>query len=700
MARRVSALLLFAAAALHAQEAGAILNGLTVERYGVDAECDEEVATVVVEETFYNHGGGLAEADFYFPLPEAAAASGLQLSMGGKYYGGNLLTRREAGRIYEEITRRNRDPALLECIGKDLFRCRVFPVPGHDRASVKLAYRQPLSFEGSLRRLIVPLDAARFNRRPAGRFEFVLRIQTKAALQAVVCPTHDLEIVRRSAHAATLRLTADHAYLARDLMVLFSVDDAPLGAVLSSYRRAGQRGYFVLAVDAAFAAEKQDAAPRDVVIAVDTSNSTGRQGVDAAAAAVADLVAGLRAEDRYALLSFDTGARPLTPFLAPAAEAREEVRTLFAELPVAGRTDLAAGLEGAALLAASGRAGAGIIVLTDGQATATSRDAGAAVTAATGLGHRVGFCGLGYEVDAVVLEELGERGEGDAWYRGADRSLADGLRHLLETTRTVPLTNVVVQLEGAEELLPSRLRHVRAGDSILLAGRYSAGGRARATISALVAGERVERTFDLRLRESGGNPAIARIWAARRVGTLLAEAQAAGDPALHLREILSLGREFGIVTPHTSLLVLEEADQKRYLAGLRREPLLNTTSGGITLARLSRTLAAPPAADVAERLKRLQRCRSGDVDPFDDLLGINRARMRSLGDRAFYLAEDGFWTEAPLLEREPADPRRVEFLSKEWFELAKAHPDNAQAMALGRSVLFRLPDGTAVRVRE
>ncbi len=700
MALRASALLLLASAALHAQEAGAILNGLTVERYVVDAECDEEFATVVVEETFYNHGAGLAEADYYFPLPEAAAASGLQLSMGGKYYGGNLLTRREAGRIYSEITRRDRDPALLECIGKDLFRCRVFPVPGHDRASVKLAYRQPLSVEGTLRRLVVPLDAARFNRRPAGRFAFTLRIQTKAALQAAVCPTHDVEIERRSAHGVTLRLTVDQAYLARDLMVLFSVDDAPLGAVLSSYRRPGQRGYFVLAVDAAFAAEKQDSAPRDVVLALDTSNSTGRQGVDAAAAAVADLVAGLRPEDRYALLSFDTRARPLTAFLAPDAGTPELVRALFRDRPVAGRTDLAAALEAAASLAAEGRPGTGIILLTDGQVTAGSGDARAAVTASNRLGNRVGFCGLGQEVDAVTLEELGERGEGDAWYRGADRSFADGLRHLLETTRSAPLTDVVVQMEGAEDLLPSRLRLVRAGDSILLAGRYSAGGKARATISALVAGERVERTFDLELRESGGNPAIARIWAARRVGTLLAEAQAEGDPELHLREILSLGREFGIVTPHTSLLVLEEADRKRYLSGLRREPLLNTTAGGMTLARFSRTLAAPPAAEVAERLKRLQRCRSGDVDPFDDLLGTNRARMRALGDRAFYLAEDGFWTEAPLLEKEPAEPRIVTFLSEDWFDLARGHPDNAQAMALGRSVLFRLPDGTAVRVRE
>jgi hypothetical protein len=99
------------------------------------------------------------------------------------------------------------------------------------------------------------------------------------------------------------------------------------------------------------------------------------------------------------------------------------------------------------------------------------------------------------------------------------------------------------------------------------------------------------------------------------------------------------------------------------------------------------------------RIRRLRDAQSGDVNPFEDLLGGNRMRVRRVEDRAFYRAEDGTWIQEDLFGREPADPRVVRFLSDEWRALA-ADPAAAGALALGRAVLFRLPDGTAVRVVE
>ena len=53
-----------------------------------------------------------------------------------------LLPKDEARRIYEEIVRSRRDPALLEYMGRGLFRASVFPIPpGADR-KVTLRYTQ------------------------------------------------------------------------------------------------------------------------------------------------------------------------------------------------------------------------------------------------------------------------------------------------------------------------------------------------------------------------------------------------------------------------------------------------------------------------------------------------------------------------------------------------------------------------------
>ncbi|MCK6462133.1 MAG: hypothetical protein L6Q95_19795, partial [Planctomycetes bacterium] len=321
-----------------AQEAGsrALLNSLSLKRYDARVRCDGSVASVVVEETFYNPGAALGEATFLFPLPEGAAADGLELEMGGEFFGGSLLRRERARGIYDEITRRSRDPALLECAGKDLYSCRVFPVPARGDAAVRFAYRQALTADGPMRRLVVPLDAARFNRAPAAEFSLTVEIRTEKGLQAVFCPTHDVTIRRRGAREAWIELSGRDAYLARDLVVHFAEEDAPIGAVVASCRRPGEPGYFVLSIDAAFAREAQEKAPRDVVLAVDTSSSTGVYGLESAAAAVAAATAALRPDDRYAILAFGTEPRLLADFRRPGEG--EDVRALLSRQPLAGRT--------------------------------------------------------------------------------------------------------------------------------------------------------------------------------------------------------------------------------------------------------------------------------------------------------------------------------------------------------------------------
>ncbi|MHC4341836.1 MAG: VIT domain-containing protein, partial [Planctomycetota bacterium] len=704
VARIGSLVLLLALPALAQTEAQVrpILNGLTLERYSVTVEASEALAKVVVEETFFNPGGGMSEADFYFPLPVAAAASGLELQMGGRFYGGNLITSERARDIYRRITRRSRDPALLDCVGRNLFRCRVFPVPGRGRAAVRFAYTQPLAAEGSMRRLVIPLDAARFNRSPAEHFALTIRIRGESALQAVLSPTHDVEIERPSAKEATIRLEAKRAYLAGDLVVLFSTDDAPLGAVVTSYRDRGGKGYFVLSVDAAFAREQQEKAPRDVVLAVDTSNSTGRNGVDAAAAAVADAVSRLRAgKDRYALMAFGTEPRLVSAFRHPGDESQAEIRALYAKEPVAGRTSLGEAILGATTLASdTGRPGTGIILLTDGIETESGADALDLVRRTVAQGSRVGFCGLGTGADTVHLDALGARGEGDSAYAVRGRGLTGSVGRLLDSTRAVPLTDVRAVVDNAHQIYPRRLRMLRAGDPLVVVGRYDLAGSRKITISAKVGGEQVERTLEVKLRKRGGDPAVARMWAARRVGDLLDQARTKGKPELHKAEIRMLGRRHGIVTPHTSLLVLEEADQKRFLTGMKRLPLMNTTGGGTIRAQGTVTAEVAVRAELGERIKRLKQCRSGAADPFSDLLGANRLRMRSAAGRTFYRSEDGTWVESALADAPLASARSVRFLSDEWQALADADTETARILALGRQVLFTNADGNAVRVVE
>ncbi|WP_395830400.1 hypothetical protein [Archangium violaceum] len=65
--------------------------------------------------------------------------------------------------MYEDVVRRNVDPALLEWAGASTFSARVFPLPPKSLKRVVLAYEQTLLFEGQHLRDTWPLppDAGR-----------------------------------------------------------------------------------------------------------------------------------------------------------------------------------------------------------------------------------------------------------------------------------------------------------------------------------------------------------------------------------------------------------------------------------------------------------------------------------------------------------------------------------------------------------
>jgi Ca-activated chloride channel family protein len=93
-----------------------------IKQLGVQARLIDQVAEVKVSQTFQNNGSLPMEAAFVFPLPYDGAISQMTLMIDGREFPAKLLGAADARRMYEEIVRRNRDPALLEWMGTGLFR--------------------------------------------------------------------------------------------------------------------------------------------------------------------------------------------------------------------------------------------------------------------------------------------------------------------------------------------------------------------------------------------------------------------------------------------------------------------------------------------------------------------------------------------------------------------------------------------------
>ena len=60
------------------------------------------------------------------------------------------------------------------------------------------------------------------------------------------------------------------------------------------------------------------------------------------------------------------------------------------------------------------------------------------------------------------------------------------------------------------------------------------------------------------LAVAGGEPGIARLWATRKVGELLEQIRLSGPEKEIVDAIVDLSLQYGIVTPYTAYLVLED----------------------------------------------------------------------------------------------------------------------------------------------
>ncbi len=122
-------------------------NALPVKSIQLDTKISGQVATTHVEQVFRNDTQYTLEGTYFFPIPETASIVEFSIWENGKKLVGEVRSKEEARRIYDEIVRRQRDPGLLEYAGKDLFQASIFPIPPNSDKKLELTYTEILKAE-------------------------------------------------------------------------------------------------------------------------------------------------------------------------------------------------------------------------------------------------------------------------------------------------------------------------------------------------------------------------------------------------------------------------------------------------------------------------------------------------------------------------------------------------------------------------
>jgi Ca-activated chloride channel family protein len=678
---------------------------LEVVRHDVNVEITDQLATTTVDQEFYNPNASRLEGYYLFPLPAGGVISNFSMWIDGRETRAELLDATKARTIYEDIVRRLRDPALLEYDGRGVFKMRIFPIEPHGKKRIKISYHEILEKSNGSIAYLYPLGTEKFSAKAIPEVNIVMTIHSSAALTGIHCPTHPVKVTRPAPDRAVVSYESRNSLPDTDFKVFLTPAAGRIGFSLLTFRSLDQDGVFFFNASPNYTGSESDVVEKDITFVVDTSGSMAGRSLEQAQNAILYCLGRLNRGDRFNVIRFATEAESLFPGLtASTGTELARAKHFVSQWQAGGGTNCEEALKSALAEAGKAERPRLIVLITDGKPTIgeTGDEELLRIVARASRGQlRIFPIAIGSDINTHLLDKLSEQTRTFRTYIAAGENIENGIARFYDKIRSPVLSDIRLTFSGnirAAQIYPKDLPDLYRGTSLTVVGRYQGSGRAGVIISGRMNNRSEEFTFQADFpAENHENDFLISLWAARRVGFLLEQIRLHGENRELVDEVTRLARQYGIVTPYTSYLIVEDEKIRRDRGDLAESDMT-----------LGRGLAASPAFAKKHREEFAElknKSGQGSVRASSELQKLNQAeavaetrsgdsRLQDLGrqfktvqGRAFYLS-NGVWTDARIQKAAKLPVARIAFASDDYFALLKNQPELAPVLALGRHIRF------------
>ncbi len=563
--------------------AGAPALPLSVQRQTVKVALADALAETLVDQRFFNPSNRAVEGWYWFTIPEGANLVGFALETNGQLVEGEIVERHDAARKYETAVRRDNDPALLEWIDEHTVRARIYPVPALGTRRIVLRYQQLLGESEGKLRYSYPLAGPPGKASPTIE-EFALQVELGELAKRYDVAT--LGEARLEADGARVTMRRSGYVPRADFQLELSRKpgvqrEAMRLALLDPGGDQGRYAMLRWAPDLDLAHAAMPAG--EVVVVVDTSAAGDDSEYLARVAAAEALLRSLSAGDRFAVMSADLQAEVLYPDTGLSEASGEAIDTALERLTqhaTGGATDLGAIFD-TALARVHGLEQPAIVYIGDGLATSGERRGDALVDrvrrAMAGSRARLFTVGVGRQVDAPVLERLAEVGGGKSLRVDSNELAVARALELAGALKTPVLTDLQLQLgEGLDDVFTNAGGKLARGQELVMFARTHHDLPKRVRVTGRLGGEDFDREYELENDSGAIVQAVPKLWAAAHIDHLQSDSR--GLEAVR-GQILSLGLEYGLMSPFTSYLALDSESAYASMGMQRR----NRRFGGVRL---------------------------------------------------------------------------------------------------------------------
>jgi Ca-activated chloride channel family protein len=575
---------------------------LSLQAMNVDVLIDNQHARVRVLQIFDNHVSQILEGKYLFALPPLASISDFAIWDGDTRIPGVMIEKRRANAVYGELKQPKVDPGLLQQDddheGRSAFSARVFPIPAYGTKRVELEYTEMLPVEGLASHFTFPLKPSFGDPSRVGEFNLHVHIlsdypiSTPApgsnayALQAIKAEANEYEayfyareIELKDDFSFDYRINVPEsalswiAYRAPEQISAYDLRDPSLAA-----RNAD--GYFE--ARAIFNQRKlspegddktsRDAAPRNVVLLLDTSLSMYGEKLARAVEAMDYFLHSLNEQDQFNLVLFNEEPAALSSSpLAATPEHVEQALDFIKGSSLAGGTDLRKGLAKALELAHTFPAGErSLVLISDANPTLGTgsikqlvREFDKGSKDLSGPPARFFAFALGTDANRTLLEELTKVGHGYFAQARETEDISSQLKIFFDQVGSQSIEGLRLASNEGANFYQVYATHPNSfdGSSVAFVGRYKKPApSARISVQGQYGTEPLNLSREVRLPEFEDTHAhLPRVWARARVDALLHEMDLSGEREDYIAEIIRLSAKYKFVTPYTAFLAAPRA---------------------------------------------------------------------------------------------------------------------------------------------
>ncbi|MBY0527746.1 MAG: FecR domain-containing protein [Gemmataceae bacterium] len=532
---------------------------LSLRKYKVDVHIEDGFARTTIDQTYFNHNAWRMEGTFYFPLPADASLSRLAMYVANgaesELMEGGMAEKNYARDVYEQIVTRAQDPALLEWLDGSTFKMRVFPLEGRQEKRIVMSYTQKLD---SLYGHASYRFPGGHNLPVVGNWSFECRVKNGAQMPWTSA-NHQLK-AETTGDDLVLKTSASNIKPDRDmgLQLIDPTSGSDTSVRFSSAEHEGAK-YLMLRYRPNLNTAKQ-VQRRDWVFVFETSGDRDPLVARAQVEVIRTLLNNAGHDDTFQMV------RAGTRVTAYAKEAKlctaDNVKAgleFLEKSHLIGALDMGQAIDAATRMT-KGMQHPTIVHVGTGIAAMGERKENELVKR---LPENVPFVGVGVgkRWSRSFMKNAADKTGGAFTQINPDESISWRAFELFSTLNTPRLMNVKV-IDGTEQVkFLSYTTNVAQGEEICAIARIEPGQAAPTSVAVAGTFEGQTWTREVPVQDVTANAGyLPRTWAKLEIDRLLAE-----DQEKHKNKIIDLSKAMYVMTPFTSLLVLEnEAMYKQY----------------------------------------------------------------------------------------------------------------------------------------